>query len=309
MSDKEKWGFIINPVAGSGFAEEYAGIVQEKIKQHSLSAPVIFTEKKGHATQISKDFLNQGITHIIAVGGDGTFNEAIQPLIDKQNVTFGAIPAGTGNDFIHILGFSDKFTDTEWEIFWQQNTASMDVGKCNDRYFLNGMGLGFDAQVAAENYEEENSKSVKKGGKNKYLWHILKTIMTYQEQKMIIRHNGEESISHTFLNTVANGRRLAGGFYLTPDAIANDNYLNVCRMEKLSRIKRLQKLVRVMKQTHVNDPEVNYFLTKEISFEFDNDVPAHLDGELYFASKFKVSTAPHALRVIFNPKGEHYFKQ
>ncbi len=308
MSHK-KLGVIINPVAGNGFAGKYAATVNEKIKQRFTSANIVFTERKGHATEIAKDFLSQNINFIIAVGGDGTFNETIQPLVGKKDIVFGAIPAGTGNDFIHILGFPDQFTENEWEIFWRKNTIAMDVGECNGRYFLNGMGLGFDAQVAAENYQEQNSQTVKKGSKNKYLWHILKTIATYHEQKMTIRHDNEEKISHTFLNTVANGRRLAGGFYLTPDAVANDNYLNVCRMEKLSRLKRLQKLIRVMKQTHLNDPEVNYFLTKKITFEFENQVPAHLDGELYFHSKFEVSIQPQALQVIYNPEGEHYFEQ
>ncbi|NOZ62010.1 MAG: diacylglycerol kinase family lipid kinase [Calditrichaeota bacterium] len=307
MAENDRWGFIINPVAGNGFAGEYAATVQEKIKQRSLAAQIIFTEGKGHATEIAQNFLKQNINHIIAVGGDGTFNETIQPLVGRTNVIFGAISAGTGNDFIHILGFSDHFTDEDWEAFWRKNIIAMDVGKCNDRYFLNGMGLGFDAQVAVENYQPEDGQSAKKGSKNKYLWHILKTLVTYREQKMTIRHNGEEKISHTFLNTIANGRRLAGGFYLTPTAVANDNFLDVCRMEKLSLPKRLQKLIRVMKQTHLDDPEVDYFLTKEISFEFENEAPAHLDGELYFNSKFNVSIRPQTLRVIYNANGAHYF--
>jgi diacylglycerol kinase family enzyme len=39
----------------------------------------------------------------------------------------------------------------------------MDVGKCNDRYFINGMGLGIDAQVAYENYRGKKESAILSG--------------------------------------------------------------------------------------------------------------------------------------------------
>jgi len=185
---KQKWAFIINPVAGNGFAGEYVDTVKSIIKQHQVDAELAFTERRGHATEIANEYAQKGFDHIIGVGGDGTFSEIIQALMDKDNVTFGAISAGTGNDFITILGFSEHFTENDWKILFDENTIQMDVGKCNDRYFINGMGLGYDAQVAFENYEAENSREVKGGGKSKYWKHILKTLVTYKERDMRVTH-------------------------------------------------------------------------------------------------------------------------
>lgn len=308
MKKESRWVFIINPVAGNGFAEKFASEIEEIIQFVNLAAEVIFTEKKGHAIQLTKHVINQGVDHIIAVGGDGTFNEVIQNLVNRSDITFGAIPAGTGNDFINILGFSDRFTANDWEIFFQRNTIQMDVGKCNNRYFINGMGLGFDAQVAFENYETENSQNVKGGGKNKYWWHIIKTLVTYKEKDMQLSINETTKRSKSFLNTIANGRRLAGGFYLTPDAIANDGLLTVCMIEQLKFFGRIKALLRVIKQKHTQDDVVNYFTTNQISFQFDEIVPSHLDGELLFDSKFTVSIFPASLKVIYNPHGNHYFR-
>ncbi|HDP98408.1 MAG TPA: hypothetical protein ENN22_04385, partial [bacterium] len=246
--------------------------------------------------------------HIVAVGGDGTFNETIQSLVGNPKVTFGAIAAGTGNDFITILGFAERFSDRDWDIFFEKNTIQMDAGKCNDRFFINGMGLGFDAQVAAENYHSENSRAVKKGSKSKYWKHILKTLVFYREKDMKINLSGEIKSQKSFLNTIANGRRLAGGFYLTPDAIANDNQLTICLIDQLSFLGRITTLLKVIKQKHTTEQKVNYFTTDKISFEFENEVPAHLDGELYFNSRFDVSIVPAGLKIIFNPFGNHFFK-
>jgi diacylglycerol kinase (ATP) len=308
MQEKQRWVFIINPVAGNGFAGHYIATVKEMIQKFGVEAEIDFTTKKGHATEIARQRAEQGFDHIIGVGGDGTFSEIVQSLINKPQVTFGAIAAGTGNDFITLLGFSNHFTENDWKILFEQNTIQMDVGKCNDRYFINGMGLGYDAQVAAENYHVENSRTVKGGSKTKYWWHILKTLVVYKELDMKVTLNNETKTTKTFLNTIANGRRLAGGFYLTPNAIANDGLLDVCMISQLALPGRVKELLHVMKQTHTNDEVVNYFTTNQICFEFAKTVPAHLDGELHFNTRFDVSILPGHLKTIYNPNGKHYFK-
>jgi diacylglycerol kinase (ATP) len=191
-------------------------------------------------------------------------------------------------------------------MFFKLNVMPMDVGQCNGKIFLNGMGLGFDAQVAAENYTEPGD--VKRGGKNKYIWHILKTLLFFKEKKMTIFSDGKKSETDCFINTIANGRRFAGGFFLTPKAIANDGLLDVCSIRRLSLMQRLNILLMVPKGTHINDKKVNYFQTEKLSLEFPQEVPYHVDGELYFSQHFEVGIMPGALNIIYNPEGNHYFK-
>jgi diacylglycerol kinase family enzyme len=73
------------------------------------------------------------------------------------------IPGGTGNDFVQLTGFPDAFTDDDWKMFFSGNIIDSDAGEVNGMIFLNGMGLGFDAQVAYENYA--GTGEVKKGEK------------------------------------------------------------------------------------------------------------------------------------------------
>ena len=309
MSERERWVFIINPVAGNGYAAKQKEKVEEMIRSHHLDAPIVLTEYKGHATELVAQYADKGYTHIAAIGGDGTFWEATQALVGRKGITFGAISAGTGNDFINILGFSEHFTDADWEIFFQGHTRKMDVGCCNGKYFINGMGLGFDAQVASENYNSNKDKAVKKGSKLKYWWHIIKTLLLYRESMMRISTNGTMHSQKSFLNTIAIGRRFAGGFYLTPKAIADDGMLDICMIEELKIFKRVRALLRVLKKKHTEDPEVKYFTTNKIVLEFDEEVPSHLDGELYFSKHFEVSVIPQALNIIYNPSGNHFFER
>jgi YegS/Rv2252/BmrU family lipid kinase len=306
MNQNDKWVFIINPVAGNGFALSMEKKIRELIQIKGLNGEIVFSEKRGHASQLSQKYADSGYKYIIGVGGDGTFNEVATPLVNRKDVVTGLIPAGTGNDFIQILGFPNRFEEEQWNHFFDVEQICMDAGSCNGMIFLNGMGLGFDAQVAAENYTAPGE--VKKGGKNKYIWQILKTLFLYSEKKMLVLSNGDKNETDCFINTVSIGRRFAGSFFLTPKAFANDGLLDVCAIKKLSLPQRLRILTMVPKGTHITDKKVNYYQTDSLMIEFTENVPYHLDGELFFGKKFDISLLPCALKVIYNPAGNHYFK-
>jgi diacylglycerol kinase (ATP) len=302
-----RWVFIINPVAGNGYAKTILPKLKETIQKYNIDAVLEITERYGHATELSAEYLKKGFSYFVAVGGDGTINEVSRPLVNEKDVTLAIVPAGTGNDFIQILGFHDHFGETDWDIFFKCNTIGMDAGLCNGKIFLNGMGLGFDAQVAAENYTEPGK--VKPGGKHKYIWHIVKTLLFFREKRMIVVTDDKRKDTDCFINTIANGRRFAGSFFLTPNAIANDGLLDVCMIKKLNLLQRFAILLKVPKGEHIKDKKVNYSQVPEITLEFTQEVPFHVDGELFFACKFDVKVLPLALNIIYNPDGKHFFRK
>ena len=102
---KEKWAFIVNPVAGNGRAKTLIPDIEQKIKEYKIDGEIFLTERPGHASELSASLAEKGTRYIIAVGGDGTINEIARPLIFNSNVTIGIVPAGTGNDFDQITGF------------------------------------------------------------------------------------------------------------------------------------------------------------------------------------------------------------
>lgn len=306
MNQQGKWVFIVNPVAGNGLALSLTDKIKEMISKHGLEADVVFTERKDHATELAQEYADKGYTYIIGVGGDGTMNEIARPLVSRKDVVLGLIAGGTGNDFIQILGFGGKFEEKDWEMFFKAQVRQMDVGHCNGKIFLNGMGLGFDAQVAAENYDENGN--AKEGWKYRYIWHILKTLLFFREKRMTVIANGSTQDTDCFINTVANGRRFAGDFYLTPKAEADDGLLDVCSIKKLTLLQRLQILFMVPKGTHINDERVHYYQTSKMSLEFPSKVPFHVDGELFFDDHFEIGIIPGALNFIYNPEGRHFFR-
>jgi diacylglycerol kinase (ATP) len=304
---KEKWVFIVNPIAGNNFAESLIPVIEKKIKEFNIDGEILLTERKGHATEIAKASAEKGIKYIIAVGGDGTFNEVARALINNREVIAGIVPAGSGNDFIQILGFPNRFTENDWEVLFRKNIITQDVGTVNGTIFLNGLGIGFDAEVAAQNYTEDGK--VRKGGPDKYVWHIVKTLLFFREKRMIVVSEGNRHETDCFMNTISIGRRFAGSFFVTPKAIANDGFLDVCSIKKLNLFHRFRLLLRVPKGTHITDKRVNYFQTSSIDLEFPKEVPYHVDGELFFARTFTIRIIPAGLNVLYNPGGNHFFKR
>lgn len=306
MAETKKWVFIVNPISGNNFGATMVPVLEEKIKQFGIDGEIVQTERHGHASEITEEYHKKGFHYFIAVGGDGTIHEVGRACVGKKDFVFGVVPAGTGNDFNQNLGFPDRFEEKHWEIFFQEHILNMDYGKCNGMPFMNGMGLGFDAEVAAKNYVEPGGETVM-GGKGKYVRMILSTLFFFKEYNVTVTNNGETYDTPCFINTISIGRRYAGGFYLTPLAIANDGLLDVCMIKKLGLLKRLDILLKVSKGKHTNDKKVNYYRTNKITVDFHQKVPYHADGEVYYDTKFDVEIFPGQLPVLYNPDGDHYF--
>lgn len=302
-----KWAFIVNPVAGAGYAASYEPEVRRKAAENGLDAEFFRTEGPGHARKLAADLVSRGTEVIAIVGGDGTMSEAAQGMAGSDAILV-PISAGTGNDFVTITGFSEHFSEMDWEALMRGEIARMDLGVCNGRRFINGMGFGFDAAVAAANYSEDGA--VKQGGKNKYFMHILVNLLFYREG--LIRYlpdgriegkNGRsrDFSDYAFLNTIALGRRMAGGFHLTPDALADDGLLDFCRIERLSVPERLRYMAAVMKKKHMGLPKTHMSRLENLTVEFGREAPYHVDGELFYAVHLDIGIEKGALRIAIDP--------
>ncbi|MCD6089926.1 MAG: diacylglycerol kinase family lipid kinase [Bacteroidales bacterium] len=305
QTNQTKWAFIVNPVAGNGISLLAEQELKKQLEKRNINAEIVHTQEHGHASILAKDLADKGFTPIVAIGGDGTLNEMAKVLIDYPQVTMGIIPAGTGNDFAQILGMTTHFDEKDWDVFFETNAHALDVGRCNGNYFFNGMGLGFDAQVASENYDA--SGKLKESHRGNYIWHILKNLLFFKAQKMMLKTNGESKEKVYFMQTIAIGRRFAGDFFLTPKAIANDGLLDICMVDKLNLFPRLSILLKVPKGAHLSHPKVHYYQTEKLHIELDRKTAYHLDGELFFDSQFDIDILPKKINFIYKPEGNHFF--
>ena len=306
MENQRRWVFIVNPVAGNGYAMTLVDKIRQMAALHNLDAKIVITERKGHASELSRQYAVDGYKYIIAVGGDGTYNEVASPLVLNKDVITGEIPGGTANGVNEIAGFPDHFGDEDWDNFFKADAIPMDVGICNqETHFFTGIGIGFDVQVA-KSFNE--SRGGKPGSKKAYIWIVLKMILFYREKWMTVTSDGMKRETGCFMNTVSSGARsYAKAFLLTPESIANDGLFDICSIEKLTIAGRLKLLLTAPKGTHVKDKKVHSYRTSKLSLEFEEQVPYHADGEIFQSQRFEFGMIHNGINLIYNPGGKNFF--
>ena len=75
---------IVNPAARKGGALARWPAIQAELSKRLGPLEPMFTEAPGHATELAREALAQGVRRFVAVGGDGTVNETLNGLLDPS---------------------------------------------------------------------------------------------------------------------------------------------------------------------------------------------------------------------------------
>ena len=267
---------VCNPLAGSGKA-----LVLAEAIVHALAARNI--ENSIYKENWPADL--NGFTDIFIVGGDGTLNYFINhyPGITTPLVIF---KGGTGND-VHWLLYGKKNFDEQLTLALTATPKMVDAGKCNERLFINGVGIGFDGAVA-----KALTGKNKLPGKTSFLITILKKIFSYRSGTYRISSAELKQTTRKLMIGIANGRRAGGGFHIAPIAKADDGWFDAILIDAINPLKRLRYLPVIEKGKHLDLPFIQYFKTKKIAIESDKWMEVHLDGEYYSDKKMEIEMLP-----------------
>ena len=285
---------IVNPTAARGKAAKVGRTVEDICNDRNIDSQVVFTKKAGDATKLAAKARDQ-FDCIVAVGGDGTINEIINGMVGGSS-TLGIVPVGSGNDFVRALGISHKLTDVIDNLV-SMKTRAIDIGKAGDRYFQNGLGIGFDAWVVQETLKVHRLR-----GTAIYLYSVLKTIHSYSPPLVKLDYNGESREEKFYMITVGNGISLGGGFKLTPHAILDDGLFDLNIIREIKKWEVYQNLISVFAGKHIYLEQVTTARTEQLSFRSDEGFAAHIDGELLSLNlnSLHVELLPKALNVVIS---------
>jgi len=286
--------FIVNPKAGKGSPTKILGTLESILRSKQLSHEIFVTERAGHATELA---VSAPSPVVVAVGGDGTVNEVANGLLSTTGKTLGIIPTGSGNDLIKSVGIPHNLRAAV-EVLLQQSVRLIDVGivACSEndspdertrpRYFVNGVGAGFDAAVAARTREIRHLS-----GTLLYVAAVFQTLGKYSSPEYSVVIDGTEWRSQNLLMAIGNGRCAGGGFYLTPNAVIDDGLLDVCLVAKASVARILTLMPSVMRGKHGKAKEVKFLRGKAITIRSECPFYVHADGEIVGRGVRSVSVA------------------
>jgi diacylglycerol kinase family enzyme len=141
---------IVNAVASSVTARARVVIQKALAADHDLT--VVETSRRGHAERLARGATHDGTEVVVALGGDGTLNEAANGLAGSD-VSLAALPGGSTNVYARTIGISNDLLESSGQLLASLNRRSyrrVGLGCVNGRRFLFHVGVGFDAAVVAQ---------------------------------------------------------------------------------------------------------------------------------------------------------------
>ncbi|HWP94600.1 MAG TPA: diacylglycerol kinase family protein [Gammaproteobacteria bacterium] len=288
---------IINPHAGRGTGTRLGEAMAGHLRAAGLRCEARFTRAPQEATELAEAAARAAAPAVIVAGGDGSVFEAVNGLVRAGHHTtaLGVIPIGTGNDFVKMLGIP-----RDWKAACDRIVASerrlVDIGRCNGRYFANGVGIGFDAQVALE-----ANRLPFLHGTAVYAAALIKTLLLrYSTPTVRIEHDGGVREGKITLVAAANGRCYGGAFRIAPEARIDDGLLELAIADRLSRFGILRLVPHVLAGTHAGKPGVTMLRTRRLRVTSRTPLVVHADGEIIEqeATHVEVEILPRALAVL-----------
>lgn len=262
---------IINPVSGISNKERIRHVLHEKLQDSHLDYTVMFSEFRGHGTQIANEASENGLDAVVVVGGDGSVNEVAKGLVNT-NVALGIIPTGSGNGLAHFLHIPFNLSKAIDNIK-AFRIKKIDTFTINGNFGCNLSGVGFDAKVAVE------FSKVKRRGFWSYFRIVLQEYLTYKSQSYVLEFDGKTINRKALMVCFANSNQFGNNAIIAPDASADDGLIDICVISKVPLVEApvmgTMLISRLINKTHYAE----YFKTHEVILHKPESTPLHIDGD------------------------------
>ena len=282
---------VLNPSAGKGRAAGLREVVSRFLEGRGVRPVWHLTEGPGHAGGIVGGL--PGEVSVVAVGGDGTVHEVAEACVGTRRV-MGILPAGSGNDYVKALGVGTNLRRA-LEILVGGKVHVVDTAEVNGIPFNNGLGIGFDAEVAAG----VALAPAYLGGTGRYLWSVGRLLKDFRCHQARLTLDGRVIEARTILVAVALGTTYGSLFRLTPDAVLDDGLFDVIWSEEVNRAEVLRLIPAALRGTLARRRKVHTARAREVEVVLQDEIPAHVDGEMLADTRhFRARVLPGTLHVV-----------
>lgn len=285
----DRWFAVVNPQSANGSTLKRWPVYLKRLEEEGYLINYEYTTGPRDATRMTQRILQEGYTHIIAVGGDGTMNEVVNGFffngqLINPDAELAFFSHGTGGDFIRTL-MIPKGIGGFLSILSQRHKRRIDVGEVKfqkdhgqqeSRYFINVADVGLGGETVAR----VNRQSKLLGGKLSFLIGSVISILRYRNKVMRCVIDGK-LISEGRQNSimVANGKFIGGGMMIAPDAELDDGLFDVVCLSDFSTLTLLRHLPKIYRGTHLKIPGVVVYRGRSVVISSTEKTLLDIDGE------------------------------
>ena len=289
---------LVNPAAGRGRARKLADAARQACQAAWGEVRCSETDAPGSAVALVRDAVEAGAERVVVLGGDGSLHEAANGLLAarvERRPPISVIPAGTGNDFAKLVGTVGLDPARAVAGLARGRVRQLDVGEAWGEFFVNSVGIGFDAEVA-----REVQSSTRLTGLPAYLVAVGSVIRRFQARELEIAATEARFAQRMLLVEVGVGPIVGGGFRLTPDAKPDDGLFDVCAIREQTTLGILTKVPLAIFGWHTRLEAVRCFRTAVLTIRAAGaGLSAQFDGELRQGeTEMRLRIIPLALPVL-----------
>ena len=307
MASLKKWFVIINPTSGNGSCNKHWPKIERLLKIYDFDFQFAFTKHAKHSSLIVQQAIENDITNIISVGGDGTLHNIINSIMSQNQkapttITVGIIPIGTGNDWVKTHNLPKDF-EKAIQLIKNGQTKLQDVGKIEffnsnikPVYFINLAGIGFDGFVVSK------VKKYKRFGALSYFIGAIFSLLSFKNFQSKVRLNSKEVFGKTLMILIGLCKYSGGGMQLTKTPNPFDGFFDVSIAKNLSKLDVVKNMSKLFNGDIINYKKVETHKCDTITIEIiDNNIPfIQADGELIGTGNIKVSIIAKSFRFCCN---------
>lgn len=287
---KQQIRFIINPISGVGKKGDLPHLIEAHLNHDLFDYEIAYTEYRQHAKKLAKQFSEEGIDVVCAVGGDGSVHEVGTALIGTKT-KMAIIPAGSGNGLARHLNIPLDHKEAICCINENQSIA-MDTVLVNDKSFLGVGGYGFDA-VIAQKFDTYHRR-----GLRGYISLIIREFFKYNPINVSIDLDGKVKTLPVVLCTVANSSQFGNGFTVSPKSDVTDGKLELILLKPFSFWHVPSLVYRFFRKTGDRSKFAEVISFQKAKIKLSEKI-AHYDGEpMKVKDELNVSVVPQSLNIV-----------
>lgn len=297
MLKMKKVILFYNPTSGSGMFKNNLDKIVERYQEAGFMVVPIRAGKGrmifDYLSELNPDTYKEEYHQIIAAGGDGTINICVNAMVRNHiDLPLAIMPAGTANDFAYYFNIPNEI-DKMLDISLGNNYTYADVGKVNDKYFINVSAIGQVVDVS-----QKTDPTLKNTiGVLAYYLKALSEVPNLKPIRVTLTTPEEVYEEDMYFMVVMNGKSAGGFKKISPESEINDGLLDVMLFRNMNLLEMPGVFMKVLAGNHPSSKHVLSFQTSELKIESESDLPTDIDGE--HGEKFPLifSVLPKRLKI------------
>lgn len=226
---KKKYILVVNPISGDVDKSEILNKTMAFAIEYDVEIIVYETSGDNDETAIRALYNLHKPERILIAGGDGTI-KMVGEALEKQDVIFGILPAGSANGLAVDLNLPSTLEEN-LDVAFHNHFMEMDMISINGKKSIHLSDLGLNAELV-KNYENGSTR-----GKLGYALQVITTLTELEEPftaKIEVNNETIECVARMIV--IANSQKYGTGVTINPDGVMNDGKFEIVILKNLDLV-------------------------------------------------------------------------